>query len=163
MKKLLSAAIAATILGLSSGAASATTISVDTSASGIFGTIGGARVSYTDTTLGNGSTFAGMFHLKGTGGLGEFVAFCVELTQRLQNPQDYDVNPALFSASKTADISKLFGSALNGGGTMETVSTPSPRRPGSRWPSGKSSMKLGLPTTWPAGRSRPPVPVQTQA
>jgi len=61
-----------------------------------------------------------LFHLTGTPGLGEFVAFCVELTQRLQNPQDYNINPNLFSASKAADISKLFGSALMGG-KMETV------------------------------------------
>lgn len=120
MKKLLSAAIAAATLGLSAGVASASTISVDTSASGIFGNDLKAQVSFDDATIGTGTVQAGMFHLTGTPGLGEFVAFCVELTQRLQNPQDYNINPNLFSASKAADISKLFGSALMGG-KMETV------------------------------------------
>ncbi len=120
MKKFLSAAIASAAFSLSVGVASASTISVDTSAGGIFGNGLGAVVQYDDATIGSGVTGAGLFHLTGTPDLGEFVAFCVELTQTLQNPQDYNVNPGLFSASKAADISKLFGSALMGG-TMENI------------------------------------------
>lgn len=120
MKKLLSAAVAAATLGLSAGVASASTINVNTSAGGIFGNGLSAVVQYDDDTIGSGVTGAGLFHLTGTPGLGEFVAFCVELTQQLNNPQDYNVNPGLFSAAKVADISKLFGSALMGG-TMENV------------------------------------------
>jgi len=120
MKKLLSAAIVATTFGLSAGTVSASTVNVDTSSAGIFGNGLNAFVNYDDSTVGTGSVSAGLFHLTGTPGLGEFVAFCVELSQSLNNPQDYNVSPNLFSASKLTDISKLFGAALMGD-TMKNV------------------------------------------
>ncbi len=118
MKKLLAAAALA--FGLGGGAASASTFDVTVQSSGLFGTVGYQKVAYNDTTIGSGEVRAGMFHLTGNNGVGDFVAFCVELTQYLNNPQQMTVNNALFPQTKIDDILKMFDSALMGS-TMEAV------------------------------------------
>lgn len=115
MKKILTAAALA--IGFGAASASASTFDVNAQPTGIFGTVGFEKVKV--SLLAN-EVQAGMFHLNGNNGVGDFVAFCVELTQFLNLPQSVTVSPSPFSAAKTASILKMFDGAMMGA-TMEAT------------------------------------------
>ncbi len=60
--------------------------------------------------LYDGSASAGRFQLSGTGGLGDFAAFCVELAQALQSDVTYTVSADLFGGRILQNIDRLFSS-----------------------------------------------------
>ena len=123
VKKYVTGAVMA--LSLFAGAASASTeYTITHQSSGVFGS-GNLKQSvkikngYSTSTVN-----AGMFHLTGNNGLGDFLAFCVDLDQYLGNPQKATIAPNLFTNTITNNLSKLFSSVL-GGGTLGDVITTS--------------------------------------
>lgn len=114
MKKLLSAA--ALVLGLGVTSAHAAPINVTYQSGGVFGS-GNLQQTVKVHTPGvghDGYVKAGLFHLTGDQGVGNFVAFCVDLAQYLGNPQQVELNPTLFTGTIRDNIAKLFDVALGG-------------------------------------------------
>ena len=71
----------------------------------------------------NNYVSAGMFHLTGSNGVGDFVAFCVDLAQKLGKPtQSVEEKSDLFGASILTNIDKLFSSVI-GTSTMASAIT----------------------------------------
>lgn len=69
-----------------------------------------------DPTFANGGLYdgnapAGMFRLNGGTTLGDFAAFCVQLSQALQSSATYTIAPDLFGGRVLANIDRLFSSA----------------------------------------------------
>lgn len=111
MKYLLSTS--ALVAGLTAGAASALTVTVDEQVAGQpFGSPAlSTNVVITDTNLGTTTTYAaGMFQLTADNGFGNFFAFCVELYDTLSLPGQYEVPGSFTPAAAIGDISALIAS-----------------------------------------------------
>ncbi|MBK0326401.1 VPLPA-CTERM sorting domain-containing protein [Rhodobacteraceae bacterium F11138] len=113
---IVGAAIAAAAFA---GSAGAETISYQ--GSGSFGSPNYSQtVSWTDTNASDsGTNAAGLFRLNGDT-LGNFVAFCVELSQNIADPQTATINPNLFNATIVSNLGAMFDSAMNGA-TLDSV------------------------------------------
>lgn len=119
MKKILaSAAIAVVSLAT---AATASTITV-TRQDPLFGTNNAlARNVNINFNGANNYVSAGMFHLTGSNGVGDFLAFCVDLADKLGKPsQTVEEKSDLFSGNVLSNIDKLFSSVI-GTSTMASV------------------------------------------
>lgn len=116
---LFAAALAAGSIG---SAASASTVTVSYQPSGVFGAPNLSQTVKVETNGPgvDGRVKAGLFHLSGDDGFGDFVAFCVDLVQYLHDPTTYEIKPDLFASPVLDNIGKLFTSAL-GGGTIASV------------------------------------------
>jgi len=107
------AAIGATLTALAATAASAATVNVTYQGSNPFGTPNLSRYVRINSTTGySGGTFAGPFRLVGSGALGNFVGFCVDLAQFMTNGGTYNTAGASgYGAAVDANIDRLFTSA----------------------------------------------------
>ena len=112
MKKfLIGAAIAAAAF---TGAASASTVEYQNSGSPFNGLFQTVNIN-APGSLQDGNVMAGLLQLT-SDEIGDFSAFCVDLAQFLNNPQEVEVAPNLFSSVIQSNISKLFATALGGMG-----------------------------------------------
>ena len=101
-------------LGLA-GAAQAATITVTYQGSGPFGTPNYSRYLQIASAPYSGGVFAGPFRLTGSGGMGNFVAFCVDLAKFLGSGHSYSTSASSgYGAAVDSAISKLFNSAYAG-------------------------------------------------
>lgn len=71
--------------------------------------------------LYDGSAGAGQFQLNGGETLGDFIAYCVELSQSLQSGQAYSMSNNLFSGRVKSNIARLFSVAQDQVTTSETA------------------------------------------
>ena len=116
MKK---AFLVAALLGASALAANATTYHVDYQVAGnAFGNENlKQQVKIGTGTPGSGlyegKVYAGQFQLNGSGALGDFAAFCVDLLHTLQVPNTYTHVNNLFGADVLDNIDRLFTSAYS--------------------------------------------------
>lgn len=116
---LLGTALAAT---LAVGAASASTFNTTYSPTGLYGPSNlkqSVNIHTTDSGY-DGWASAGMYHMVGDGGVGEFLSFCVDLKQFLHDPATYTDTPTLLTSDIRSNIGKLFTSVM-GNGTMGDV------------------------------------------
>jgi hypothetical protein len=107
------------------GAANAGTVNVTYQPDGVFGT-SDLYEKVSIATAGSevdGNVRAGMFHLVGDGGMGDFLAFCVDLKDYLRSGTEYTMNPTLFGATILSNVNKLFYSALGGAGLGDVIDT----------------------------------------
>ena len=107
---LIGAAVAAVAFA---GAASAGTVTVTKQGGSAFGTPNWSKVVGISSPSRTGGVNAGMFRLTGDNGMGDFVAFCVDLADSLNLPETYQMAPTLAPASVMANVDKLFSSAYN--------------------------------------------------
>lgn len=107
MKKLLLPALAA--LGFVSSTAQAETITYQVS-DDVFGNLGLFAPVTIDSPVYDGTFNAGHFALS-SASMGDFLAFCVEVTQAITNGADYTNTPTLFSAAVIDNIDRLYSSA----------------------------------------------------
>lgn len=121
---LLGTVLAATFLA---GAVSASSVNTTRNPSGVFGPNDLAlKVSIstgnptTNSDGFDGRFSAGMYHMVGDGGYGDFLSFCVDLQQRLNETTTYTSNPNLLTSAIRSNIDILFSTAL-GGDTMANV------------------------------------------
>lgn len=106
---IMSAALAA---GLMAGAASATTINASYQVAGNPFGVEDLKSAVKIESVGATGVFnAGAFQMTGDGGLGDFVAFCVDIFEPLQDNQAYDASGTIYGAPIVANIDKLFTSA----------------------------------------------------
>lgn len=114
MKYCLSAACG---LMVSASVGQASTISVSTGPDGIFGADTLAKTVRvhvaSEPTVDGRKVRAGAFHVTGTGGFNDFIAFCVELGEWLSLPSDYSVAPGLFGAGTIDKIEALYTAAYD--------------------------------------------------
>ncbi len=101
-------------------ASSAATVTVDyQNASNPFGSPNLSRYVRISSPQYNGGTRAGPFRLTGDGGMGDFVAFCVDLGKYLANGQSYTTaSNSNFGGAVDTNIDKLFTSAYSGVSTQ---------------------------------------------
>lgn len=115
----LAAALTTTLLA---GAASASSVNVTYQSGGLFGAGDLYRTAdlSTDSGMNYKTYYAGAFHMTGSNGYGDFLAFCVDLEGRLKNDTLYETTKTNFGTATVRDnIGKLFSTAF-GGQTMET-------------------------------------------
>lgn len=105
------------------GTASASTVNVQYQASGVFGPGNLQQSVRIHSPVYNGKPRVGLYHLTGDNGVGDFVAFCVDLAQYLHNPTTYTIKPDLFGGTVLTNIKKLFNSALGGGELAQVIDT----------------------------------------
>ncbi|MEX0282928.1 MAG: VPLPA-CTERM sorting domain-containing protein [Arenibacterium sp.] len=123
MKKLLKTA--ALICAVSAGGAQAAPIKITYQPDGLFG-VNNLRETVKITTPGpgyDGYVRAGMFHLSADQGIGDFLAFCVDLAQFVKNPQYAVINNALFAGATLENMERLFSSVLGGGTLSDVIDT----------------------------------------
>jgi hypothetical protein len=111
--------------GLGASAATASTVNISYQSGGVFGP-NNLQQTVTIATSGpgiDGNVQAGLFHLTGDNGIGDFLAFCVDLGQYLNNPQQAVVNATLFGANTLSRIDSLFSNALGGMGLGDVIDT----------------------------------------
>lgn len=123
MKNLLKSA--ALVCAISAGAAEAAPINIDYQSGGLFGS-GNLREIVRVSTPGpgfDGRVYAGLFHLNADNGIGDFVAFCVDLAQYLKNPQQAVINNNLYSGAALDNMKRLFSSALGGMELSDVIDT----------------------------------------
>ena len=94
---------------------SAATLNVTYQGGSAFGSPNLSRYISISSPTYTGGVYAGPFRLAGSGGLGNFVAFCVDLTKVLANGQTYtSASVSNFGNTVDTNISKLFSSAYSG-------------------------------------------------
>lgn len=109
MKRLLSAAVLAA--SLLSGAATASTVDVSyQDASNPFGSENLKKSLKIQSPGYDGWVNAGAFQMTGSGGFGDFTAFCVDVFQFLMNNQTYTSPVILFDMDIVDNIDRLFTS-----------------------------------------------------
>lgn len=117
---LLAAALTTTFLV---GAASASSVNVTYQSNGVFGAddlYKSVKLS-TDTGANYKKYHAGVFHMTGDNGYGDFLSFCVDLEGRLKDNTLYETTKVNFGTTAIRDnIGKLFSTAF-GGGTMKAA------------------------------------------
>lgn len=120
--RIVALAAAATVMGASAAQSATLDVSYQTPQSA-FGTAGlKANVKIrtpNDPAFGAGGLYdgranAGQFALNGGATLGDFAAFCVELSQGLQSAATYTITPTLFESSIVANVDRLFSSSYAG-------------------------------------------------
>ncbi|WP_109466292.1 VPLPA-CTERM sorting domain-containing protein [Albibacillus kandeliae] len=107
------------------GAASASSINLTYQDSGLFGA-SDLQQTVKITTSGpgyDGNVKAGMFHMKSDDALGNFLAFCVDLTQYIGSPMTAEYNSNLFTGTTYDNLSRLFSSVLGGSSLAEVIDT----------------------------------------
>lgn len=120
--KAFVASVAMAIAGTAAGAAP---VEISKQQNSVFGTNGSASVTITDTPLRPGGigTRAGGFALKG-GGLGDFVAWCLDITTYLKLASNYEVtedsagyapfpNTTMLSQAQKSRVQSLFDTAFS--------------------------------------------------
>lgn len=123
MKHLISGAITAAFI--SASPAVAAPIDVTYQSDGVFGA-DNLRQVVTISTPGpgfDGNVYAGMFHLTGNQGMGDFLAFCIDLGQYLGNPQVIEETATLATQAVKDNLVGLFNVALDGGSLGDVVNT----------------------------------------
>ena len=123
MKNLLKSM--ALVCALGAGAAQAAPIKIGYQADGLFGA-NDLRETVKITTPGpgyDGYVRAGMFHLTADQGIGDILAFCVDLVQFVNNPQYAVINNSLFSGATLENMERLFSSVLGGGTLADVIDT----------------------------------------
>jgi len=109
VKKLILPAVAA--LGFSAGALQAATFQVDyQNASNPFGPDGLYKAVTIDSAIYDGTYYAGGFNMT-SAAMGDFLAFCVEVTQALRNGETYEKVATPFTEAVLDNISGLFNTA----------------------------------------------------
>ena len=117
MIKKFGAAAAVSVLASFATApiASASTVNVSYQGSGPFGSPNYSKVAYIASSDYTGGTRAGPFRLTGDNGMGDFVAFCVDLAKYLGNGQSYTTaSNSAFGSAVDTNIDKLFTSSYAG-------------------------------------------------
>ena len=71
----------------------------------------------------DGYVRAGLFHLTADQGIGDFLAFCVDLAQYVKNPQYAVINNNLFSGTTLENMERLFSSVLGGSTLGDVIDT----------------------------------------
>ena len=81
-----------------------------------FGGDGNAPLTYTLPSFGDRTSLAGPFALTGDSGLGDFLAWCIEIGVALlpNDPGAYHVDPTAVSAAARTDLGKLVDTAFAG-------------------------------------------------
>lgn len=111
MLKIAFAAL--TAIGLSAAASQASTITIDyQNASNPFGSDNYYVPVKVDATGFDGNVRAGQFAMT-SDDIGDFLAFCFELTQTLRNGQSYDFAPTALAESVRDNVDRLFSSAYD--------------------------------------------------
>ncbi len=109
MKKIAFAAL--TALGLSAASTQASTITIDYQVSGNpFGSDNFYMPVRVDSDGYDGTVHAGQFAMTNDT-LGDFIAFCFELSQTLRDGRSYDYAPTVLSESVRDNVDRLFSSA----------------------------------------------------
>ena len=113
MKKLILPAL--TALGLSAGALHASTFTVSYQEAGNpFGSNGLYSTVTIDSEVYDGTFRAGGFSMT-SDPLGDFIAFCVEVTQALRNNATYEIVATPFTDAVIDNVESLFNSAYDPG------------------------------------------------
>ena len=123
MKNLLKSL--ALVCAFGAGTAQAAPIKIGYQADGLFGA-NDLRQTVKITTPGpgyDGYVRAGMFHLTADQGIGDILAFCVDLVQFVNNPQYAVINNSLFSGATLENMERLFSSVLGGGTLADVIDT----------------------------------------
>ncbi|MBM7066710.1 hypothetical protein [Actibacterium sp. 188UL27-1] len=113
MTFLRNIAATALVLGLSAGAAAASTVTLEKTYANLFGDTDEQRlresvsVNYGTETI---NAYAGAFRISEAQGK-SFIAFCVELAEGLKLPFEFTKTKALFDAATTQRVAQLFGTA----------------------------------------------------
>ena len=104
---------AAAAFGLTTSAASATTINASYQVAGeAFGTEGWGADVKIESVGATGIYGAGAFRMTGDGGLGDFIAFCIDIYEPLTDNQAYDASGTIYGPAIVQNIDKLFTSAF---------------------------------------------------
>lgn len=114
MKLIKSIAVATGML-VAASAANAGTINVSYQGPGPFGVPNLSKPVSVDYQQGHviGTIQSGPFRLTGSKGFGDFMAFCVELTQSMKNKQSYYLwDNSYYGATVDAAVEKLFNFAF---------------------------------------------------
>ena len=123
MNKLLGAAALALVCG--ANAAAASEIKLTYQDDGLFGSDNLAKTVSIDSGNSWQRVKAGMFHMSAVSDpLGDFLAFCVDIAQRINNPQYVTINNELFESAKRDRIGQLFDSVLDGKSMADGFTTP---------------------------------------
>jgi hypothetical protein len=118
--KVVSRVFAATVVGgflafSSVSGATAATVNVTYQGSTAFGSPDLSRYLQISSTGYNGGVFAGPFRLNGDNGMGNFVAFCVDLAQFLKSGTTYTTAASSgYGGGVDTRIGQLFSSAYAG-------------------------------------------------
>jgi hypothetical protein len=109
VKKLALPAL--TVLGLSASAANAATYTIDYQQSNNPFTSDGLYSAVTiDSEIYDGTFNAGGFNLTNDV-LGEFIAFCIEVTQALRNGEEYEIVEKPFTEAVRDNVESLFNTS----------------------------------------------------
>ncbi|MEM6310991.1 MAG: VPLPA-CTERM sorting domain-containing protein [Pseudomonadota bacterium] len=98
-------------LGMAAGAATASSVQLDYQNSGPFGGDGTGEVVSIASPGYTGLVRAGGFHMTDNGVIGDFIAFCVDLSQYLGNSVTYTMGSTLFANGVQSDIARLYSVA----------------------------------------------------
>ncbi len=108
-------AVALALLAGGVAPAASATVTVTYQGSGPFGSPNLSRYLEISSSGYSGGVFAGPFRLTGTGGLGNFVAFCVDLAKFLTSGTTYTTAASSgYGALVDSNIDKLFSTAYAG-------------------------------------------------
>jgi hypothetical protein len=117
MRPAIRTACAAALIALMGAGASAATVTItQQNAKSVFADAAGNNKWSQNVRIGGRVTdhvAAGPFRVKGDGGLGEIIAFCVDLDHRLQLPALHTYNHALFGGAILSNISALVSNAFS--------------------------------------------------
>lgn len=99
-------------LALAAGSAAGETVTFEQQASSIFA--GGGFSNVTTSATGSTVVSAGGFRIQDANNTArKFLAWCVELTDRLRLPNDYTVNAAVLSHTVRDNLTQLFNAAYH--------------------------------------------------
>ncbi len=111
MKKLILPAL--TILSISASTANAATYTIDYQQSNNpFSNNGQYSAVTIDSEIYDGTFYAGGFHLTNDA-LGQFIAFCIEVTQALKNGQEYAIVAKPFTDAVLGNVENLFNTSFD--------------------------------------------------
>jgi hypothetical protein len=116
MRPAIRTACAAALIALLGTTASAATVTIDQqNAKSAFANAAGGDKWSQNVRIGGrvaDHVAAGPFRVKGDGGLGDIIAFCVDLDHRLQLPALHRYNQALFGGPILSNLSALVSNAF---------------------------------------------------
>lgn len=117
MRSAIRLACAAAVIALTGAGASAATVTISQqNAKSVFADAAGQNKWSQNVRIGGRVTdhvAAGPFRVKGDGGLGDIIAFCVDLDHRLQLPALHRYNQALFGGAILSNLSALVSNAFS--------------------------------------------------
>ena len=104
--------LAAAVLSVGATVVSASTVEVGYQERSVFGTPNLSSAVTISSPFISGRVAAGPFRLTGSGGFGDFVAFCIDLGQYMARGKTYTVSGAsTYGSEVDSNISRLFNSA----------------------------------------------------